>query len=161
MTLSDPITAQLVSHDHPRFILQTLKQSLEEALRCLGIAPRLNQNVEHNAMLIDGPPHIMLYALDADENFIHVPLVAGSWSKPAQSVGLKRAAWVSHAASSACVFWDLNPSDAGMRGSLSRADSADLGLQHAVECVVLEQVAFLEIGTEGAVAGVPAELLEP
>ena len=67
---------------------------------------------------------------------------------------------------SSCVlglrpFGEQIPSDAGVRGILSRADGPDLGLQHAVERVVLEQVAFLEIGAEGAVAGVPAELLEP
>src|SRR3954447_7534610 len=41
-------------------------------------------------MLIDGPPEIMVHALDADENLIHVPLVAGSWPTPAQSVGKTR-----------------------------------------------------------------------
>src|SRR4051794_7303677 len=49
----------------------------EEALRGVGIAPSLNEDVEHNAILIDGAPD----ALDSDEDFVHVPLVA--WARPA------------------------------------------------------------------------------
>jgi hypothetical protein len=90
LSLSDTIAPQLIGHDHPRFILQTLQQPIEEALRRLGIAPGLNKDVEHNSMLIDGPPEIMLDALDTDEDLIHVPLVAGSWPTPAQSVGKTR-----------------------------------------------------------------------
>ena len=90
LSLSDTIAPQLIGHDHPRFILQTLQQPFEEALRRLGIAPGLNKDVEHNSMLIDGPPEIMLDALDTDEDLIHVPLVAGSWPTPAQSVGKTR-----------------------------------------------------------------------
>ena len=67
LTLSDAIAPQLVGHNHPRHILQTLQQPLEEALRGVGIAPGLNEDVEHNAILIDGAPEIMLHALDADE----------------------------------------------------------------------------------------------
>ena len=48
----------------PRFVLQTLQQPFEEALCGAGIAPDLDQDVEHNAMLIHRPPKIMLHALD-------------------------------------------------------------------------------------------------
>jgi hypothetical protein len=75
LTLSDAIAPQLVGHDHPRHILQTLQKPLEEALRGVGIAMGLNEDVEHNAILIDGAPEIVLHALDADEDFVHVPLV--------------------------------------------------------------------------------------
>src|ERR1700677_5005264 len=74
-----------------RHILQTLQQPLEEALRGVAIAPRLNENVEHDAILIDGPPEIVLHALDPDENFIHVPLVPWPWSAASQAVGETRA----------------------------------------------------------------------
>jgi hypothetical protein len=90
LPLSDPVAPQLVGHDHPRFILQTVQQSFEEALCRLGIAPGLNQDVEHNAMLIDGPPEIMLHALDPDKDLVHVPLITGSRPTPAQSVGETR-----------------------------------------------------------------------
>ena len=44
------IASQLVGHDHPRHILQTLQKPLEEGLRGVGIAPGLNQDVEHNTI---------------------------------------------------------------------------------------------------------------
>jgi hypothetical protein len=47
--------------------LQTLQQSLEEPLCSVGIAPRLNQDVAHNAILIDRAPEIVLHALDPNE----------------------------------------------------------------------------------------------
>ncbi len=87
LTLSDAIAPQLVGHDYPRFISQTCQQSSEEALRCLGVAPGLNKDVEHDTILIDGTPEIMLHALDTDEHFVHVPRVAGSWPTTAHSVG--------------------------------------------------------------------------
>jgi hypothetical protein len=85
--LSDAIAPQLIGHEHSRHILQTLQQPLEEALRGVGIAPRLNENVEHDAILVDGTPEIVLHALDPDENFIHVPLVPGPWSAASQAAG--------------------------------------------------------------------------
>jgi hypothetical protein len=59
---------------------------LKEALRCLGVAPGLNEDVEHNALLIDGAPEVVLHALDPDEDFVQVPLVARSWPATAQAV---------------------------------------------------------------------------
>jgi len=47
------VAPQLVGHDHPRCVLQTLQKSPEEALGRVAIAPILNKNVEDNAMLID------------------------------------------------------------------------------------------------------------
>ena len=67
MTLSDAVASQLVSHDHPRQILQAFQQSSEEALGGVGIAPVLNKDVEHNAILIHGTPKVVLHALDPDE----------------------------------------------------------------------------------------------
>jgi hypothetical protein len=54
LTLSDPIAPQLVGHGHPRYILQTLQKLHEKALCGVGIAPGLNEDVEHNTILIDG-----------------------------------------------------------------------------------------------------------
>lgn len=90
LTLRNAIAAQLVGHDHSRFISQTRQQSFEKALRCLGVSPGLNKDVEHNAILIHGTPEIVLHALDPDEDFVHVPLVTGSWPTPAQTVSETR-----------------------------------------------------------------------
>jgi hypothetical protein len=56
LTLSDAVAPQLVGHDHPRHVLQTLQNPPKEALCRVGIAPGLNENVEHDAILIDGTP---------------------------------------------------------------------------------------------------------
>ena len=66
--LSDPVASQLVSHDHSRHILQPGQQLSEKALGSIGIAPVLNEDVEHNAVLIHGTPEIVLRALDPDEH---------------------------------------------------------------------------------------------
>jgi len=67
LTLSDTIAPQLVGHDPPWYILQALQKPLEEALRGVGIAPGLNEDVEHDAILIHGTPEIVLHAPDANE----------------------------------------------------------------------------------------------
>jgi hypothetical protein len=87
---SDTIAPELVSHDHSRDVLQTLQKPPEEALGGVGIAPGLNEDVEHNAILIDSAPEVMLHALDPDEDFVQVPLIP--WPRPvtAQAVGEAR-----------------------------------------------------------------------
>lgn len=44
-------------------------------------------DIEYNGILIDGAPEVMLHTLDADEDFVHVPLVARSWPAASQPVG--------------------------------------------------------------------------
>jgi len=74
LALSDAIAAQIVGHDDPPHILQTLQKPPEEALGSVGIAPGLNKDIERDAVLLDGAPEIVLYTLDPDEDFVHVPL---------------------------------------------------------------------------------------
>jgi len=90
LTLSDAISPQLVGHDHPRYIVQDLHKPLEKALRGVGIAPGLNEDVEHDAILIDGTPQIVLHALGANEDFVHVPLVPKPRTVATQAVGKTR-----------------------------------------------------------------------
>jgi len=80
LALGHAVASQLVSHDHARDILKALQQPSKEALRGFGVPPRLNQDVEHNAVLIHGTPKIVLHALDPDEHLVHVPLVSRPWS---------------------------------------------------------------------------------
>ena len=70
LTPSDTIAPQLVGHDHPWDVLETLQKPPEEALCGGGIPPGLNEDVEHNAILIDGAPEVVLHALDPDEDFV-------------------------------------------------------------------------------------------
>ena len=86
--LSNAIAPQLVGHDHPRHILQTLQKLPEKAPCSVGITPTLNKNVEHDTILIDGTLKIVLHALDPDKDFIHVPFVPRPWPAASQAVGI-------------------------------------------------------------------------
>ena len=71
---------KFIGHDHARLVIQALQQPSEKPFGRLAISPWLNEDVEHDAVLIHGTPQIMLHALDPDEHLIDVPLVPGSWS---------------------------------------------------------------------------------
>ena len=90
LAMSDAIAAQLVGHDDARLILQTLQQSLEKALCGIGVTAWLNQDVEHNPILVDSAPEVVLNTRDPDENVIHVPFVA--WPRPSatHAIGERR-----------------------------------------------------------------------
>src|ERR1700680_323165 len=85
LALGHAVASQLISHDHARAILKALQQPSKEALRGFGISPWLNQDVEHNAVLIRGTPKIVLHALDPDEHLAHVPRVSRPWSAASQA----------------------------------------------------------------------------
>ena len=53
----------------------------------LAVASWLNQDVEHDAVLIDGAPQIVLYAPDPDEHLVQVPLVTRSRPAATHAVG--------------------------------------------------------------------------
>ena len=80
LPLGRGVAAQLVRHDHPGNVLQPLQQLLEEALSRFGVAPALDQDVEHGAVLVDRPPEMMELAADANEHLVQVPFVA--WPGP-------------------------------------------------------------------------------
>ncbi len=86
LTVRHTVAPQLVGDDHPRFVLQSPEQLLEEALGGFRIAPFLNQDVQRNTILINGAPEIVLHALDPNEDLVQVPLVARSGSAAAQAV---------------------------------------------------------------------------
>jgi hypothetical protein len=56
--------SQLIGNDHARHILKALQQSSEESFGGFGIPPRLNEDVEDDAVLIHGTPKIVLHALN-------------------------------------------------------------------------------------------------
>ena len=85
LALGDAVASQLISHDHAWHVLKTFQQAAKEALRGFGVPPWLNQDVEHNAVLIHGTPKIVLHALDPDKHLVHVPLVSRPWSAASQA----------------------------------------------------------------------------
>ena len=82
------VAGQLVGDDHPRHVPQALEQSAEELLGGHRVSARLDQNVEHVAVLVDRAPQVLLCAVDLDEHLIEVPFVAGPRAPPAQLVGV-------------------------------------------------------------------------
>ena len=95
--LCDAVASQLVGHDHPRHRLQSLQRSSEETLGSVGITPLLNQNVEHDAVLIHRAPEIVLHAPDSDDDLTEVPLVPGPWPGVAQAAGKRLAGFLTPA----------------------------------------------------------------
>ena len=89
--LRHTVASQLVGHDDPRHILQTLpQQPLEEsASRRWHRAGPEPKCIERDTILIDGAPEIVLHAADPDEDHfsVHVPLVPWPWPAASQAVG--------------------------------------------------------------------------
>jgi hypothetical protein len=70
-----------------RYVLQALQQPSKEAFGRLCVPPWLNEDVEHDAVLIHGTPKITLHALNPDEHLIQMPLVTGPRTTAAQAFG--------------------------------------------------------------------------
>src|SRR6476660_6320268 len=70
--------------------LLSLSVTITRGTYCKPFRSGLNEDVEHNAILIDSAPEVMLHALDPDEDFVQVPLIP--WPRPvtAQAVGETR-----------------------------------------------------------------------
>jgi hypothetical protein len=80
------VAPQIIGHDHARDILQAFRQPSEQTRCDRGISPGLNEDVKHDAILVDRAPKIMSHTLDPDEYLVPVPLVPRSWSAASQTV---------------------------------------------------------------------------
>ena len=88
-----PVAAQLVGDQPPRLTLLALQQLAGKACGSPAVAPRLDEDIEDGAILIDGTPEIVSPSLDGDEDLVQVPDVAQpalSTFEPPSVVGLKR-----------------------------------------------------------------------
>ena len=102
-----------------------LQKPPEEALRGVGVAPGLNEDVEHDAILIDGAPEIVLHALDPDEDLASCP----GESSPPGAPRTVREALTSYGSRcstvdkchAACLIPKLLPSPVGLGHRLSNA----------------------------------------
>src|SRR5665811_1593572 len=75
---SRTVALQLVRHQLPRRALLALEQLAEEPFGRAGVAISLNQDVDHVALLVDGPPQVVSLTPDLHEDLVHVPNVAKS-----------------------------------------------------------------------------------
>ena len=71
-----PVAAQLVGDQPPRLTLLALQQLAEKACGSPAVAPRLDEDIDDVAILIDGTPEIVPPSLDGDEDLVQVPSVA-------------------------------------------------------------------------------------
>src|SRR6516162_8394394 len=86
LAVGDLVAGELVGDDHPGYVSQALEQSAEELLCGQRVSARLDQNVEHVAVLVDRAPQVSLCAVDLNEHLIQVPFVARPRTTTAQLV---------------------------------------------------------------------------
>ena len=72
------------------FFSLAAQQSSKESFRGAPITARLNQDVDHVAVLIHGAPEILLLSVDSNEDFVQVPNIAEPALTPLQFSGIVR-----------------------------------------------------------------------
>ena len=83
-----PVAFQFVRDDHPRHIGQPFQELAEESLRCLLVATALDENIQDIAILVDGPPQVVAFAMDGQKDLVPVPLITGSGAPPTEPIGI-------------------------------------------------------------------------
>src|SRR6201997_3860135 len=76
LPLGRGVALQLVGDEHTRCSALLLEELSEQAFGGLLVAPALDENIENQAVLVDGTPEPMLLPGDADDDLIEVPFVA-------------------------------------------------------------------------------------
>src|SRR3954454_22016747 len=87
LTLGGAVAGQLVRDHDTRGPALLFQQLAEQALGGLLVPPALDENVEHDPILVDSPPEPMLLAADHQAHFVEVPLVARAWQPAPDLVG--------------------------------------------------------------------------
>src|SRR3954469_4636005 len=87
LTLGGAVARQLVRDHHTRHAGLPLQQLAKQTLGGLFVPPALDQNVEHDPILVDGPPEPVLRSPDHQAHFVQVPLVSRVWQLAADLVG--------------------------------------------------------------------------
>jgi len=87
LPLGGGVALQLVGDEHTRCPTLSLEELAEQALGGLRVAPALDEDIENEAILVDGTPKPMLLPGDADDDLVKVPLVATARRSPTDAVG--------------------------------------------------------------------------
>ncbi len=77
------VAAQNIGDQLSRLVFQPSEQVLEEAFGGRRIPPILHQDVEHDTLLIDGAPKVVLLAVDPQKH-----LILAANSEPPSSMGV-------------------------------------------------------------------------
>ncbi len=88
VALGRPVALELVGHEDSGDVAQSLEQFAEEALGSFPILTGLQQNIERVAILIHGPPKIVVLAVLGQDDFVQVPLVPAVWLPAKKSIGI-------------------------------------------------------------------------
>jgi hypothetical protein len=88
LLLGCAVAFQLVGDDHPRHVGQPPQQLAEEPLGRFLVSAALHKNIQNVAILIDGTPQVVAFAIDREKDLIEVPLVARSGTPPPELVGV-------------------------------------------------------------------------
>jgi hypothetical protein len=74
------VAGEFVGDDHPWLVLAGVQHLAQKPFsRCL-VAAFLNENVQHDAVLVDRSPQPVALAANLQQHLIQVPLVTGSCS---------------------------------------------------------------------------------
>ena len=86
------IAGNVAGEDDPWHVLAASKQCAEDLCpggsRCSFVAPALDQDIQHVAVLINRTPEVGRFALDGQKNFIDVPRIARPRTTATQRVGV-------------------------------------------------------------------------
>jgi hypothetical protein len=72
------VTLQLVCGQAKQNLSFALQKLSKEAFRCTTVASRLDEEIDHVAVLIDGPPQILSLTVDRDEDLVPAPCISES-----------------------------------------------------------------------------------
>src|SRR4051794_40825191 len=81
------VARQLVRDHDTRGPALLFQQLAEQALGGLFVPPFLDENVEHNPILVNSPPEPVLLAADHQAHFVEVPFIARAWQPTPDLVG--------------------------------------------------------------------------
>ncbi len=84
------IASQLVGDQPPRRATLPLQQFAEEAFGGFPITVRLDENIHHVTILINGAPEILTPALDRHEDLVQVPRIAEATLPTLQATSVLR-----------------------------------------------------------------------
>src|SRR5690242_20642386 len=76
LPLGRGVAFQLVGDQHTRGSTLLLEELAQQPFGGLLVAPALDENIENQAVLVDGTPQPILFPGDADADLIEMPFIA-------------------------------------------------------------------------------------
>ena len=73
-TVGHTVIVELIGDDPKRLVSLAFQEPSKEPSRCGAVSTGLDQNVDHVAVLVDGPPQILALAVDGNEGELYTIL---------------------------------------------------------------------------------------